>query len=62
MLAMWGDQCLRISAAGAVTKAKTNDPNGLFHLIEIQESPKGIQFYFGKLVDLVRRLGDIKLS
>ena|SRR5690349_321320 len=50
------------SAAGAVTKAKTDDPNGLFHFIEIQEAPKGITFYFRKLVDFLSKIDDIKLS
>lgn len=50
------------SAAGVVIKAKTADPNGLFHLIKIPGStPNGIKFYFRKWLDCACRLGD-KLS
>lgn len=51
------------TAAAAITKAKADNPDGLFHLIKIQGlPPKGIKFYLGKVVDFFRRLGDIKLS
>lgn len=51
------------TAAGALLKAKTDDPNGLFHLIEIHETvPKGFQSHMRIFLNFVRRLGDIKLS
>lgn len=51
------------STAGAVLKAKTADPGGLFHLIQIQgEAQKRIVFYLRKVLEFFRRLGDIKLS
>lgn len=51
------------TAAGALLKAKTGDPNGLFHLIEIHETtPKGFQSHMRIFLNFVRRLGDIKLS
>ncbi|MGC4098605.1 MAG: hypothetical protein QM706_15950 [Nitrospira sp.] len=49
------------TAADAIINAKVDDPEGLFHLIKIQGSaPKGMSF-LRKLLDYVRRLGDIKL-
>ena len=51
------------TADGAITKATEHAPNGLFHIIRIQGSHlKGVTAYFKKLIDSVRKLGDIKLS
>ncbi len=47
------------SVAAAILKAKTDDPKGLFHLIEIQESPKGIKSYIKQLLGLARGLTKI---
>lgn len=38
------------SAAGAVSKAESEDPDGLFHLIKIHGKPNGIKTYLLKLI------------
>lgn len=51
------------TAAEAVMKAKTADPDGLFHVVQIQgKAQNGVEFYFRRLLDFFRKIGDIKLS
>ena len=50
------------SVAGAIIKAKTDDPNGLFHLIQIEGiAPNVIKSYLKKLLEFAARLAVGKL-
>lgn len=45
------------TAEGAINKATENAPDGLFHMVKIQGTPSdGVQSYFRKLRDFIRRL------
>lgn len=48
------------SPAGAMHKAESEDPDGLFHLIKIQGAPKGIKSYLMKLVALAHGLAGLR--